>query len=625
LVIFNFLGKRQEAHPEDRLPQPTESTTLRNRLEGLNPGSLLIQTAQQAILEGRYQEAARPLKQALVLDPKNADAHLWLARVLMHLDEGVPAQHHAETARGLSPNPGETLITWAGWLQEMGRVEEALPVLEFALTQYPALTLQARLGLSQCYFLQGLYREALVEVRQVLRQQPNNYEALLQQAALLIEMLEPEALSVLAQLQQQYPRRFEPLYLAASCLFQQGRFVEAAERGRQALEHAPDHPELFVLVGEALAKTDRHELAIANYRHALRLRPHFPEATLGVAQCLTAMGRGQEARQTLESLARASDPAGPWLTTLGVVWLQLDESQRALAAFEKALTHRPDDPEIHYMVCSLGMNDRARWPRLRQMAQQQMKCYPQDGRWPVVLGRLCLLQEQFAEATPLLEHARRLLPREGEVLKLLALAAQGSGQYDSAHHWLDLLRQFPEYAQEAKRLQAAVAMSQDDTKRAEPLLRELIVMTPQDVEVRLLLVQLLLRRASFEEAQQHLETLQFEAPNDPEVQFLTGVLHSLVAHTLRARQAKLEAFQKAKEAFHTAVSLNAGHVLAWQELFQVTYALEQENTPQFLKAFRGYLRRYQHQPQMIQLLKRTATTALKDTLDEVTCQQIEKM
>lgn len=622
-MIFNFLGKRSESSVSNTPPQPTEAGTLRSRLEGLNPVTLLLQNAQQAIDEGRYQDASRHLKQALVLDPKNSEVHLWQARVFMKLDDEVQAQHHAETARDLSPTPGDTLVLWASWLQEMGRVEEALPVLEFALAQHPEVGQQARLGLSQCYLCQGLHREALVEVRQVLRQNPTHYEALLQQAAILIELHQPEALGVLAQLQQQYPRRFEPLYLTASCLFQQGRYVEAAERGRQALEVSPDHPELYVLVGEALAKTGRHELAIANYRHALRLRPQLPEATLGVAHCQTAMGRGQEARQTLEVLSRASE--GPWLAALGVAWLQLDEPVKAQTALEKALTHRPDDPELLYMLCNLWLNDRSRWPRLRQVAHQQLKRLPQDGRWRVVLGRLCLLQEQFTEATQLLEQARRLMPRDGEVLKLLALAAQGSGQLAKALHWLDQLGHLPEFAKEGKRLEAAVAMAAGDVRRAEPLLRELVVITPQDVEVRRLLVQLLLKRAAFEEAQQHLETLQFEAPNDPEVQFLTGAFHSLMAHTLKARQAKQEAFQKAKEAFHTVVALQPNHSLAWQELFLVTYCLEEENLPQFLKAFRGYLRRYQHQPQMVQLLKRSALSALSDTIDDAVCQQIEKM
>ncbi len=85
-----------------------------------------------------------------------------------------------------------------------------------------------------------------------------------------------------------------------------GAFAEVQEY----LRLVPSHPNAHDSFAELLQWDGRFEEAIAHYRRAAELDAGFINATIGVAEVQTLMGRGDDARKTLETVgAAATTPA----------------------------------------------------------------------------------------------------------------------------------------------------------------------------------------------------------------------------------------------------------------------------------------------------------------------------
>src|SRR5262249_33097509 len=88
---------------------------------------------------------------------------------------------------------------------------------------------------------------------------------------------------------------------------------------------APDHPRPRLLLGEALADTGQFDLAIQEFRMAIRLRPTDATAYLKLGRLLAATGRLEESRAEL-GRAAALDPGNQLV-------------RQSIAAVEDAKTH----------------------------------------------------------------------------------------------------------------------------------------------------------------------------------------------------------------------------------------------------------------------------------------------
>ena len=87
---------------------------------------------------------------------------------------------------------------------------------------------------------------------------------------------------------------------AGIALREQGRFAEAAQRFREAVEAAPELPELRINLAVALADAGDEPEAEAAYRGALALDPQSAAAQLGLGALFVRGGRFDDARPVYE-------------------------------------------------------------------------------------------------------------------------------------------------------------------------------------------------------------------------------------------------------------------------------------------------------------------------------------
>lgn len=130
-------------------------------------------------------------------------------------------------------------------------------------------------------------------------------------------------------------------------LAEEGLIEEALGRFEQALEAAPENPEVIEAVGRALLNLGRLEEAEASFLDALELDPEWAAPRMGLA--LIAMRR-EEPFKVVHHLERAIevDPEYPdAYVELGRYYGMMSEPALAKATFERWTIRYPEDADMH--------------------------------------------------------------------------------------------------------------------------------------------------------------------------------------------------------------------------------------------------------------------------------------
>ncbi|MCY3024105.1 MAG: tetratricopeptide repeat protein [Planctomycetota bacterium] len=149
------------------------------------------------------------------------------------------------------------------------------------------------------------------------------------------------------------PRRAHALaeeLLARGCLYIQKQvWDEAGREFRKALQMEEDYAEAYNNLGLCLLYMGKASEAVQNLQLALHYFPgwHIAEANLGLA--LTRLNRNEEAIPYLEK-AIAQKVQAPICLTLGDALAALGRIDKAIAAYQNALTVAPKSALAHYRI-----------------------------------------------------------------------------------------------------------------------------------------------------------------------------------------------------------------------------------------------------------------------------------
>lgn len=113
----------------------------------------------------------------------------------------------------------------------------------------------------------------------------------------------------------------------------------AAQKGeiKATLVRTTDGAELAYQEAERLAPIDREKSAAA-YNNAIRLRPKFPEAFVGLARVLTESGDSEAARKAILSGRKLRPAYAEASAVEGRIYKEDGEEEKAIAAFKRAIT-----------------------------------------------------------------------------------------------------------------------------------------------------------------------------------------------------------------------------------------------------------------------------------------------
>lgn len=126
----------------------------------------------------------------------------------------------------------------------------------------------------------------------------------------------------------------------------QGHFSLAGARLLEALELAPEDPDLQVDLGSVLYRTHQYEEARRRFRSALDLSPDHLGAIEGLALVAATQNRYPQARSHLQHLLRLSPQSGEHWLHYGDIEHLLGNAAEAGTAWEKVLTLERADKTI---------------------------------------------------------------------------------------------------------------------------------------------------------------------------------------------------------------------------------------------------------------------------------------
>ena len=394
---------------------PAVQAQLRGAEEALAAGGRTERAAAYGalgmlLMAGDYLEAAEPnLRNARRLAPDEFRWTYYLAQLLWKQGDLPAAARAFEDARRLRADDLPSLIRLASTYLDLGRPEQALPVLAHARSVQPGAAV-VRYHEGQAATAVGDHARAVEHFTAALRLEPGagvvhyplamSYRALgnLELAELHLERGGPGAADaadmaglaladpLMAELSNvlRSPRVHRELAIAADA---RGDFAEAARQFRRALDLEPSDPLLHLSLGMALDRAGDPRAALPALDEALRLDPDLGQAHYVRGTLLERAGRDAEAIERFTAAA-ARNPASP------EIQLRLADALRRTGRFEASL-----EP-YRRVIVGLGQAADARFGEAmalvrlgrhreaRSRLADGARVHPDQPAFPIALARL---------------------------------------------------------------------------------------------------------------------------------------------------------------------------------------------------------------------------------------------
>lgn len=298
---------------------------------------------------GRHDEALQPMRQAVALAPRDAEAHNNLGAVLHDLGRMEEAEASYRRALEITPDLADAHFNRGVTLEALQRTDEAQRSYRAALAIRPG------------------HADAWNNLGRLLRARDCGEEAAAAfRAALSIDPMSTQALGNLGMV-----------------LHELGKLTDAEDCYRRLLAIDPALAAVHSNLGAILHNQGRAEEAAVCYRHAIKLSPNLAEAHHDLGNTLKSLGRLDEAAESFREAHRLGlgDSRVKAELILPAIMGTRQEVLESRAQFERNLDQliadrvEITDPlrnigETSFYLAYQGMNDRELQVRLAQFYGQ---------------------------------------------------------------------------------------------------------------------------------------------------------------------------------------------------------------------------------------------------------------
>ncbi len=208
--------------------------------------------------------------------------------------------------------------------------------------------------------------------------------------------------------------------------------LPAASRGDVAIKltKTTDEAELAFQSAETLTTVDRQK-AVAEYERAIKLRPKFPEAYLGMARMYSETGDLEKALTAIRAAKRLKPGYAEASAVEGRLLKDSDEEDKAIIAFKRAISENKGFQPEAYTGLGLLYKERAENAggsgeygeetanydesvKYLSVAVKQLGSAPDATIVYQLLGLIYERQKRFKEAIALYEEFLRIFPDSSE-------------------------------------------------------------------------------------------------------------------------------------------------------------------------------------------------------------------
>jgi tetratricopeptide (TPR) repeat protein len=372
---------------------------------------------------GRQKDAETQLKTALAVDPKDDLSNRALG--YFYLGTGRAAEAEAPL-KAVAEVSNEGKLTLSDYYLTVRRLGDARRTLE-AVPQSDEQTYRtARLRLAGLDLQSGDRQHADALVDEVLAKEPQNTDALLLKAQLLVSDAKlDEALSVVRQAVANDPRSAQAQYALGRLLVAQRDSQDAMNAFNEALKLNPNLAEVEMELAKLHFEAGRIDLAEQFARNAVTKIPGYTEALILLAHIDLTKGRLESAERTLTALVKGNAGSPVIQTEFGRLQLAKKNRSEARAAFERALSKDPKYVDALTALTQMDLEDKHQ-DVARARVDAAVKRNGKDGRTAALAGETYVALGDYAAAEPVLRQAIETDPSNLRTYGLLAqvLAAQ---------------------------------------------------------------------------------------------------------------------------------------------------------------------------------------------------------
>ncbi|MDH7482778.1 MAG: tetratricopeptide repeat protein [Armatimonadota bacterium] len=221
----------------------------------------------------------------------------------------------------------------------------------------------------------------------------------------------------------------------------QGRLDLAVKEYKEALKSNPKEPEIYYNLGTALVRLGRIDDGIKQYKTALRLDPNYADAHSNLAVSLAAKGQTEEARKHYVIALKLNPRNANAHYNFGTLLAMEGKVDEAISHYKRALELNPDFVEGHINLGDI-LSRKGNYEEAIQHYSKAVQLRPNFAQAHLSLGALYALMQNYDEAIEHLKYGLELSPKNAEGHYNLAVAFYSKGDYAAAWEEIRLAEQY---------------------------------------------------------------------------------------------------------------------------------------------------------------------------------------
>ena len=203
---------------------------------------------------------------------------------------------------------------------------------------------QQAIGLHQ----QGLLREAQTIYEQIIKMQPNHFDALDLLATIAAQTKNFEkAVDLWSKAIKSNPNDAATYSNQGLALHELNRFESAIASYDQAIKLKPDFAQAYYNRGNALKELKQFKSAIASYDQALKIKPDFVKVYYNRGNALKELKQFDEAIINYNKAISLKPDNAEAYNNLGLALQKLKQFDQAIINYNKAISLKPDNAEAY--------------------------------------------------------------------------------------------------------------------------------------------------------------------------------------------------------------------------------------------------------------------------------------
>jgi tetratricopeptide (TPR) repeat protein len=359
----------------------------------------------------------------------------------------VEAEQQLNIILKMAPNDATALNLLGTVRAQQGRLNEAETLLTRAAKIDPAFV-AVHMNLAFLYLLRNAPEKSILELKEVIRLEPNNVEANYKLGRLLLSRGQiDDSIAILERAKSATSASVVFLPLLGDAYLRKGNADKAEENYLLALAAQKDNPDAMMGLAKVSQKRGDTRTALAYLSQAREVVGNAPEVLYRFGVTALSLGFFDEARSALEQAVKLKPGDPAYLIALGAAWLTKPDLIVAEQIFRRALELQPDNAQAQ-MYLGYVLYKQKKSNEARGYLEKTIKA---DSSVPEGFYYLGLIVQEENE--------------DERAIALLEKAIQVSPAFANAHVALGAsYLKLKDYARAQKELELGTKLNPDDSK-----------------------------------------------------------------------------------------------------------------------------------------------------------------